>query len=203
MFSRNPCIDTARWASHCLGETEIREDIESRDNKWNASVKNRFNVMPDEIRHGLPKANFNKDVIEGFADFPDEITRFRSRFRDAVVIDRRIADRPLLPVDRTEFKAFSRKDLARLGITLTDELNDIFDGERKRESKDGTTGKTIHSNNNRTNRLPRSLTDCSISEPVDAPEKTLDELEQSELQKKLSNRFEECNALDVGETEIF
>jgi hypothetical protein len=145
IFLANPCIETAKWASQCLGEVEVKEDLENLDNRWAASIKMRPNVIPDELRHGLKKADFSGDVIEGYADFPGEVTKFRSRFRHAVVIDRTPAPRPLLPEEATEFDPFTRKDLARLGITCTTALNDIFNGvkkERKKKKNDTTTAST-------------------------------------------------------------
>jgi hypothetical protein len=136
MFLANPCVDTAQWGSKYLGETEVREDLENRENKWSVSIKMRPNVLPDEVRHSLKKADFNGDVIEGYADFPGEITRFKSKFRHAVIIDRQPAPRPLLPDDATEFESFSRVDLARLGITCTEGLDDFFNGVKKKKKED-------------------------------------------------------------------
>ena len=146
MFLANPCIETAKWASQCLGEVEVHEDIMNRDERWSASIKMRPNVIPEQLRHGLKKADFHNDAIFGYADFPEEIAPFKSKFRHAVMIDRRPQDRPLLPEEATEFKPFSREDLARLGITCTAALNDIFNGVKKekkrKESEDDTTTTT-------------------------------------------------------------
>lgn len=136
MFLANPCIETAKWASHCLGEIEVKEDVVNLDNKWAVSIKMRPNVIPDQLRHGLRKADFHNDVIEGYADFPGEITKFKAKFRHAVMLDRPPAPRPLLSEQATEFEEFSRKDLARLGITCTAALSDVFNGVKKKRKDD-------------------------------------------------------------------
>ncbi len=128
VFLKSRCIETSKWASECLGEVEIREDVQSHEGKWSASYKSYRNVLPSEIRHGLKWPNAKKDVIEGYADFPDVVQKFNAKFMQSVTL-KRAENRPLLSEGDLELPAMSLADMKRLGVSVNQDLFNIFEGK--------------------------------------------------------------------------
>jgi hypothetical protein len=118
LFLKINGVKTARFASDCLGSVEVIEYLDDRQK----SVKMRPNVLPDELRQCLKKANYYKDKIEGYFDFPNESGKFECRFRDDVTLIREPASRALRPDSDQELPRMTVGDLGRLGIRVTSEM---------------------------------------------------------------------------------
>lgn len=118
LFLKINGVKTAKFASDCLGSVEVIEHLDDRQK----SVKMRPNVLPDELRQCLKKADYARDRIEGYFDFPDESGKFECRFRDDVTLSREPAARTLRPDSDQVLPRMTVGDLGRLGISVTSEM---------------------------------------------------------------------------------
>jgi type IV secretory pathway TraG/TraD family ATPase VirD4 len=118
---------TAKWASEYLGSVEVLESIGPRSTDGSAkSIQQRItmrpNVLPDELRHGLKKASYEKNTMEGYLDFPGGPGKFSCGFKDEITLQKRSERRELRKSDDQLMPALTLDDFVRLGITTTAQL---------------------------------------------------------------------------------
>ncbi len=126
LFLRAGSPSTAKWASSYLGETEVLQEVrpnstDGSNKTISRSVTMRPNVLPDELRR-LPMPNYAKDTLTGWADFPDETTKFTCTFKDAVTLSKPPAPRQLRPDSHQVLPRLDAADLRRLGVKYTPEI---------------------------------------------------------------------------------
>lgn len=113
---------TAKWASEYLGATEVIEDVppldgSGRDTSYKRSVKERRNVMPDELRR-LASADAARDRVEGYVDFPGMTAEFECPFLADVRAPAPVV-RPSVPPEWEFLRLMSMDDIGRLKVPNT------------------------------------------------------------------------------------
>jgi hypothetical protein len=117
---------TAKWLSEYMGATEeLQQMRQGGNNEISRSIVMRNNVLPDELRR-LPLANYAKDEITGWADFPDETFKFTTRFKDAVTLAKTPTPRQLRPDSDQDLPLPTKEDLQRINIPITPFLESLL-----------------------------------------------------------------------------
>lgn len=129
VFLRVGSPDMAKFCSDYLGNPEIFESIPSSkaDSPAHRSIKQRLNVLPDELRLMLPMPSWEKDCIKGYIDYPSGVAEMKSTFRDDVQLKEKAAEREARPSDHQELPRMSKKDIDRMGIPFTDEIREALE----------------------------------------------------------------------------